>query len=117
MAEMRLLMEYFSLFDGKQKWEDIEPKIQETFHPNLTVKDGRETFSRQAFVEKLRSFVESGGSMEVLKLKKFPTGIQYKLVFHQPGQPNKPTKSFGAFENGLLVKVQRDTARRAVAVL
>ena len=117
MTEMRLMMEYFSLFDGKREWEEIEPKVQETFHPDLTVKDGRETFSRQAFIDRLQLFVESGGSMEVLKLKKLATGIQYKIVFRQPGQPNKTTKSVGLFEKGQLVKVQRDTARRAVALL
>ena len=111
------MMAYFSLFDGKRKWEEIEPKIQQTFHPNLSVQDGRETFSRQAFLDRLQAFVMSGGSMEVLKLKKLPIGIQYKLVFRQPGQPNKTTKSLAIFEKGQLLKVQRDTARRAVAVL
>jgi hypothetical protein len=115
--EMRLMMAYFSVFDGATSWADIEPVVERTFHDDLHVEEGGDTFDRAQFKAKIQKFVEEGGSMEILKLKAQPLGIVYHLTFHKPGSKDYPTKSFGTFQDGKLIRVQRDNVRKAYPIL
>ena len=121
-AEMRLMMTYFAAFDGSQSWDDIEPVVDATLHADLAVLQGKETFDLQQFKQKLQTFVSAGGFMEVHKLKQQPLGIQYHVTFHKPNNDSKDdmmftTKSLGTFQDGKLIRVQRDNVRRANAIL
>ena len=125
-AEMRLMMAYFAAFDGTRTWDDIEPVVDATFHPDLIVKEGKESYDLAAFKAKLQAFVLAGGSMEILKLKQQPLGIHYHLTFHKPSvggddhkskDMNFTTKSFGTFQDGKLIRVQRDYVRKANVIL
>jgi len=144
-VEMRLMMTYFAAFDGTSTWDDIEPIVDATFHPKLQVhgheaavvggpspqnnrgRSGNNAASTVldivAFKSKLRAFVEAGGWMEIHKLKQQPLGIHYHLTFHKPDRNDNnndmtfTTKSFGTFQDGKLVRVQRDNVRQAHAIL
>mmetsp|Transcript_17693 Transcript_17693/g.33553 ORF Transcript_17693/g.33553 Transcript_17693/m.33553 type:complete len:152 (+) Transcript_17693:110-565(+) len=134
-AEMRLMMKYFAAFDGTSTWAEIEPVVDATFHPDLQV-HGHETavggrgaaapsvLELTEFKAKLQAFVEGGGWMELHKLKQQPLGIQYHLTFHKPSAIHSnskdmtfTTKSFGTFQDGKLIRVQRDHVRQAHAIL
>ena len=116
-AEMRLMMAYFAAFDGQRSWEDIEPVVEATYHDDLRVEEGGKTFDRAEFKAKIQKFVQEGGSMEISKLKQQPLGIHYSLTFHKPGSKAETTKSFGSFQDGKLVRVQRDNVRKAHTIL
>lgn len=125
---MRLMMAYFAAFDGVRTWgDDLEGVVDATFHGDLRVEEDGQTLDRPAFKDKLRSFVESGGSMEIVKIKQQPLGIHYELTFHKPSSgddedkatagPSFTTKSFATFRDGKLVRVQRDRVRRPNNIL
>jgi hypothetical protein len=125
MSEMHLLMRYFSHFDGRKTWEEIAPIVEETFHDDLVVVDGREKFDKTQFTAKLKKFVEGDGWMEILKLKVAPhkQGIRYEVNFHHPNSVESPivhlTKSLGKFspDSGKLLQVSRDQVRYAHQIL
>ena len=127
-AEMRLFMLYFSMFDGAPNaWENrIRDVADRTFHDDLIVEEEGASYNKVEFMEKLRSFVEAGGYMQVHKLKEHPQGlgIQYHVTFHKKeggkdGETSSSftTKSFGMFQNGKLVRVQRDHVRKPNTIL
>ena len=118
-AEMRLMMAYFSAFDGKRAWDgDVVDIAANTFHDDLIVVEGNERYNKEQFMAKLQAFVATGGSMEVHKLKQRQgLGISYELTFHKPGALDYPTKTFATFQDGKLVRVQREHVRKANTIL
>ena len=114
-SEMRVMMEYVCQFDGEKKWDEILPVVERTLHPDLLVLDGKEQIPYTEFMGRLQKFVESGGFMEVIKLKKNAFGISYEINFHNPVKNKKThTKSLGRFQDGKLVRVERDNAGRSM---
>lgn len=112
-------MAYLSAFDGHTSWDALAPLVDATLHDELHVHEGTASLDKEQFVAKLQSFVENGGSMQVHKLKERSTGIAYQVTFHHPKTKamDYPIKSFATFQDGKLVKVQRDHVRQAAAIL
>lgn len=118
-AEMRLMMNYFAAFDGQRAWEgDVAAIADATLHKDLIVIEGVEQFDKEQFMAKLQAFVQAGGSMELHKLKQRQgLGVAYEITFHKPGTTAYPTKTFATFQDGQLVRVQREHFRKANAIL
>lgn len=113
---MHVMMKYLSEFDGQKKWEEIEPTVEATFHDDLVVVDGKEEYDREQFTAKLKDFVQEGGYMEIMSVKVAPypytnDNIRYEIHFHHPQRPVNQTKTLACFQDGKLIRVQRDNIR------
>jgi hypothetical protein len=108
MAEMRLLMKYFSQFDGNTTWEETLPFAERLYHPEMVVVTAKGSLAREEFKQHVKTFTEKGGAIEMLKLEKVPQGIRYELIFHNPDGTTNQTQTMGTFREGRLFRVEPD---------
>ena len=101
-------MTYFAQFDGKTTWEEALHTIERLYHPELVVTTGKGNLNREEFKRLVQKHIESGASIELLKLEKVSDGIRYELIFHNPDGTTLHTKTIGVFRDGQLYYVKPD---------